>query len=77
MCHLTCITIMSSPSGYTRKTRSILYVTCVVFTVGGARRVTVLTVYTGISTTCVKYKSNVHLIIDNVKYALNPWKLWY
>lgn len=56
ICHLTCVTIHPSPSRFTFKTRSTLYVTRVVFTIGGAWRVTVSTVETSIITSCVKWK---------------------
>lgn len=38
--HLTCITFNSSPSRSTQRTRSTLYVTRIVFTVGRARNAT-------------------------------------
>lgn len=53
ICHLTCFTINSTPPNFTRGTRSTLYVTCIVFTIGGTRYVTVITVETGIITSCI------------------------
>lgn len=50
---LTCITMYLSPSRFTQETRSTLYVTRVVFTVGGTRRVTVTAVDTAIITTWI------------------------
>lgn len=50
ICHLTCFTINSTPPNFTRST---LYVTCIVFTIGGTRCVTVITVQTGIITSCI------------------------
>lgn len=42
---LTCITSHSSPSGFTWKACSILYMTRVVFTVSGTRLITVATIH--------------------------------
>lgn len=53
ICYLTCFTINSTPPNFTRGTHSTLYVTCIVFTVGGTRCVTVITVDTGIITSCI------------------------
>lgn len=52
--HLTFITIYSIPSRFTFKTRSIFYVTSVVFTVCGTWRVAVDAIHTGIFTPCMK-----------------------
>lgn len=59
--HLTCNTFYSSPSRFTERTLSTLYVTRVVFTIGGTRNVTATTVYTGIITTCIIQKSSTRL----------------
>lgn len=42
---ITCFTVYSSPSRFTCKTCSILYVTSVVFTIGGTRQVTVAAIH--------------------------------
>lgn len=52
--YLTCFTIYSNPSKLTCETRSTFYMTRAVFTVYGARGVTVLTVDIDIITTCRK-----------------------
>lgn len=59
--HLTCITFYSGPPRLTCGTRSTLYVTRVVFTVGGTGNVTVTTVDTGIITTCFIQISSTRL----------------
>lgn len=56
ICDLTCIAIYSTPPWFTRKTRSVLYVTRVVVTINGARIVTLATVETSIITTCINLK---------------------
>lgn len=56
ICDLTCIAIYSTPPWFTRKTRSVLYVTRVVVTINGARIVTLATVETSIITTCINFK---------------------
>lgn len=52
--HLTRGTIYSSPSRFTVKTFSTLYVTCAFFTVWGTLSVTVTAVDTNINAPCVK-----------------------
>lgn len=54
ICDLTFIAIYSTPPWFTRKTRSVLYVTRVVITLNGAMIVTLATVETSIITTCIK-----------------------
>lgn len=50
---LTFITMYISPSRFTHKTRSTLYVTRAVFTIGRTRDVTFTSVETSVITTCI------------------------
>lgn len=56
ICHLTCITVFSTPSMFTCEASSTLYVTRVVFTVRGTGSVTVTAVETSILTSCIKWR---------------------
>lgn len=56
--NLTCSTIHSSPSRFTREARSVLYETRAVITVCGTRCVTVSAVDTSIIASCIKLKIN-------------------
>lgn len=66
--HLTCITFNSSPSRSTQRTRSTLYVTRIVFTVGRARNVTVTTVDTGFTTSYIIQISSTRLKREKFSY---------
>lgn len=73
--HLTCIAIHSSPSRFTVKTRSTLYVARVVFTVGWTMNIRVNAVQTGIATTLrmvhdYALHSNM-LVVNNVVYKMH------
>lgn len=78
ICDLTFIAIYSNPPWFTRKTRSVLYVTRVVVTINGARIVTLATVETSIITTCINFKNELHknLKIKN-KTTLHVSKIVY
>lgn len=66
--HFTCIAICSSPSRFTHKTSSVLYVTSAVFTVCGTRGVTVTAVKPSIITTWIKITK--HDRVNKINNAL-------
>lgn len=68
VCHLTCMTIHSSPSSFTHETRSTLYVTRVVFTVSRAWHVAVFTVETSIITSCIKSDKLHNIVKKFIEY---------
>lgn len=73
-CHLTCVTICPCPPWFTREARSVLYMTCVLFTVPGTWRVTVTAVDTGIFTTFNTFRNKLNkLKTKKKKKKVSPY----